>query len=435
MSKINLDILILYGNIRQDETINSATKLFNEFDYHEYISYMQADYYRIQESLLEASVDSCIDGTYWQNYICKLISESENRFSLMSEKGKMVDKNIYKIALREIKELKMLYRLDWNRIDEIFGNTETSVYTMKLQDNPACTGYRDKIKNAMESDSDQETMEMLKDYYQERGCGIFEKYQAFIWDEKLVGVSNLDKITFYQLIGYERQKAALIENTEFFLRGYSANNVLLHGDRGTGKSSCVKALLNKFHDSKLRMISLNKNHIDHLYRIIDIIADRGYKYIIYIDDLSFEETETGYKQFKSILEGGIEAQPSNVLIYVTSNRRNIIKETWNDREDGGEVHSREGMQERLSLADRFGLTITFSAPDKENFLRIVKGIAEREGIEMKESCLIEEALMWDVRQKGRSGRSARQFINYIHSKTMLEKENSVNAALSKGDLD
>jgi predicted AAA+ superfamily ATPase len=421
LSKINLDVLILYSNIREDETINLATKIYNEFNYHEYISYMQADYYRIQESLLEAAIDTCIEGTYWQNYICKLISESENRFSLMSEKGEMDDKNIYKIALREIKELKILYNLDWSRIDEIFGNAETSVYSMRLQDNSACIGYRNKVRNAMESDSDESTAEMLMNYYEEHGCGIFEQYQAFTWDGKLVGVRNYDKVTFDHLIGYERQKAALIENTEFFLKGYSANNVLLHGDRGIGKSSCVKALLNKFHNSKLRMISLNKNHIDQLNHIINIIANRGCKYIIYIDDLSFEDTETEYKQFKSVLEGGIEAQPANVLIYVTSNRRNIIKETWKDREDGAEVHSREGMQERLSLADRFGLTITFSAPDKENFLKIVKGIAMREKIEIEESHLIEEALMWDVRQKGRSGRSARQFINYINSKTMVEK--------------
>lgn len=424
MSKINLDVLILYSNIREDETINLAAMIYNEFDYHENISYLQADYYRVQERLLEAALDTCINGTYWQNYICKLISESENRFSLMSEKGEMDDNNIFKIALREISELKTLYNLDWGRIDEIFENTETSVYSMKLQDNPACIRYRDKVRKAMESDSDKSTAEILIDYYEKHGCGIFEKYQAFIWDGKLVGVRNYDKITFEQLIGYERQKAAIIENTEFFLKGYRANNVLLHGDRGTGKSSCVKALLNRFDNSKLRMISLNKNHIDQLNRIINIIADRGCKFIIYIDDLSFEDTETEYKQFKSVIEGGIEAQPSNVLIYVTSNRRNIIKETWKDREDGGEVHSREGMQERLSLADRFGLTITFSAPDKENFLKIVKGIAIREKLEIEESHLIEEALIWDIRQKGRSGRSARQFINYIHSKTMLEKRKS-----------
>jgi predicted AAA+ superfamily ATPase len=234
----------------------------------------------------------------------------------------------------------------------------------------------------------------------------------------LVGVRNYDRITFEQLIGYERQKEALIENTEFFLKGYPANNVLLHGDRGTGKSSCVKALLNKFKGSKLKLISLNKNHVDQLYRIIESIAGRGCKFIIFIDDLSFEDTEIGYKHFKSVIEGGIEAQPGNVLIYVTSNRRNIVREVWKDRGADGEVHLNDGMQERLSLADRFGLSISFTAPDKESYLNIVKGLAAQERLDLDEDTLIEEALKWDVRQKGRSGRSARQFVNHIYSKTL-----------------
>lgn len=420
MSTINLNPLILYGNIRQDETINLAAKIFNEFDYHEYISYMEPDYYNIQENLLRSTEDSCIGGTFWQNYICKLIAESENRLSIMCEKGEQ-DENVQKIALREMKELKKLYYLNWSSIDEIFENTGTSVCSMVQH----CTvntqtEYRIKIRQALKADSNQKTLNLLKDYYGKHGSGIFERYQAFFWDEMLVGVKNYDQVTFDQLIGYERQKTALIENTEFFLRGFKANNVLLHGDRGTGKSSCVKALLNKFDDRKLKLISLNKNQVDHLYRIMKSIADRGCKYIIFIDDLSFEDTETGYKQFKSIIEGGIASQPSNILIYVTSNRRNIIKETWKDREEGGEVHSSDGMQEKLSLADRFGLTITFYSPDKEDYLNIVKGIAKQEKLEIAESRLIEEALRWDIRQKGRSGRSARQFINYLQSKILME---------------
>jgi predicted AAA+ superfamily ATPase len=279
-------------------------------------------------------------------------------------------------------------------------------------------GHRDFVREALEAASDQKTADQLSEYYASYGCGIFERYQAFLWDDMLVGITNYDKITFDQLIGYERQKETLIENTEFFLKGYPANNVLLHGDRGTGKSSCVKALLNHFENSRLKLISLNKNHVDQLYRIIETIAVRGCKFIIFIDDLSFEDTEIGYKHFKSVIDGGIEAQPRNVLIYVTSNRRHIIKETWKDRGDSGEVHGNDGMQERLSLADRFGLSITFTSPDKETYLEIVKGIALQEHLKIDETILAEEALRWDVRQKGRSGREARQFINYIHAKTM-----------------
>ena len=418
MSKINLESLILYDNIRQDEIVNAAVKIYNEFNCHEYISYMEADYYLIQRKLLEATDHLDIRGTYWQNYICRLIAESENRFSIMSEKGKLVE-NLRTIAAREAEELKKLYFLEWDRVGSLFHDDGVSVCSMTQEEgSKAPAGYRDKVRLALETETNPQTAEMLEGYYQDYGCGVFERYQAFIWDESLVGVTHYDKITFDQIIGYERQKEALIENTEFFLKGYPANNVLLYGDRGTGKSSSVKALLNEFKDSKLKLISLNKNNVDQLYKIIESVAGRGCKFIIFIDDLSFENTEIGYKHFKSVIDGGIEAQPPNVLIYVTSNRRNIIKEVWKDRGDSGEVHSNDGMQERLSLADRFGLSINFSAPDKAAFLNIVKGIAAREHLAIDEAVLEEEALKWDVRQKGRSGRVARQFINYIHAKKL-----------------
>ena len=417
MSKINLDPLILYDNIRQDELILAAVKIFNEFDYHEYISYMEAEYYHIQRKLLEYTDTVDITGTYWQNYICRLVAESENRFSLMSEKGK-TGENITNIALREVEILKRLYHLDWKRVSELFGDSAVSVCCMRQKrEQQTRNDQRDLVRIALEEQEHEKTVEKLIRYYSVYGCGIFERYQAFVWDEGLVGVTNYDKITFAQLVGYERQKQALIENTEFFLDGYRANNVLLHGDRGTGKSSCVKALLNKFKESKLKLISLNKHHVEHLYKIIESVADRGCKFIIFIDDLSFEETEIGYKHFKSIIDGGIEAQPANILIYVTSNRRHIIRETWKDRGESGEVHGNDGMQERLSLSDRFGLSITFTSPDKEEFLSIVKGIAKQENLKLEEEFLMEEALKWDVRQKGRSGRVARQFINYIAAKT------------------
>ncbi len=418
MSKINLDTLILYDNIRRDEIVNAAVKIFNEFDYHEYISYMESDYYMIQRRLLEATDRLGIEGTYWQNHICRLVAESENRFSLMSEKNSL-DDNIRNLAVRELGEVKKLYNLEWRKVSAIFHDADVSVCSMKQEsDKGSGAGCRDRIKRALESDLNEESAEQIKAYYQEYGCGLLERYEAFVWDNMLVGVTNYDKITFDQLIGYEKQKQTLIENTEFFLKGFPANNVLLHGDRGTGKSSCVKALLNQFKASKLKLISLHKNHVDQLYKIIEFVAGRGCKFIIFIDDLSFEDTEIGYKHFKSIIDGGIEAQPSNILIYVTSNRRHIIKETWKDRSESGEVHSNDGMQERMSLADRFGLSVTFTSPDKEAYLNIVKGIAAQAGLNLDEEILMEEALRWDARQKGRSGRAARQFVNYIHAKTM-----------------
>jgi len=421
LGKINLDTLILYDNIRQDQIVNAAVKIFNEYDCHEYILYMEADYYMIQRKLLEITDSLDIEGTYWQNHICRLVSESENRFSLMCEKNNL-NENIHRIAVRELGEIKKLFSLEWKRVSAIFCDADVSVCSMKQETRESFrSNYRDRVRAAFDSASDEETTVLIMDYYREFGCGFLERYQAFVWDNMLVGVKNYDRIKFDQLIGYEKQKEVLIENTEYFLKGYPANNVLLHGDRGTGKSSCVKALLNQFKGSKLKLISLNKNHVDQLYKIIESIADRGCKFIIFIDDLSFEDTETGYKHFKSIIDGGIEAQPPNILIYVTSNRRHIIKETWKDRGDDGEVHSNDGMQERLSLSDRFGLSITFTEPDKEEYLTIVKGIAAQAGLIIDEDLLTEEAIKWDARQKGRSGRSARQLVNYIHAKTMNEQ--------------
>lgn len=422
VSKINIDRLILYNNIKIDEVVQTSVKLYNEFFYREDISYMEEDYYKVQSMLLSATESQDIKGSYWQNYICKLIAESENLFSLMGEKGER-DENILKLSLREMVELKKLYNLDWESISNTFNDTETSVCCMHTNSNSLNKKLkREKVKYALETSTSQDTIDVLYKYYNRFGCGIFERYNAFIWDKCLVGVENFDKITFDKLVGYEKQKISLIENTEFFLKGYRANNVLLYGDRGTGKSSCIKALLNKFNDDKLRIISLNKNQISSLYKILELIANRGIRFIIFIDDLSFEDAELEYKDFKSVIEGGIEAQPLNTVIYVTSNRRNIIKETWKDRGiDGGDVHQNDGMQERLSLADRFGLSITFSSPDKNTYLEIVKNLAKQENLEIDERELVDEALKWELRQSGRSGRTAKQYINYIQAKKMIRK--------------
>ncbi|MBR0598893.1 ATP-binding protein [Sinanaerobacter chloroacetimidivorans] len=424
MNKINLDTLLLYDNIRQNEIVMTAVKILNEMAEKEEISHLEPEYYAIQRELLACTDGKEAKGTYWENYVCRLIAESENQFSLLGEKGGF-DTNIFRIASREVSVLKLLFAFDWERISGLFHDRETCICLMDRSEIPEeFQEKREKIRLAMESDDDQESIELLFEHYHDNACGIYQEYDAFVWDGRLIGVRNYDKISFEQLVGYEKQKEALIENTEVFLNGYRTNNVLLYGDRGTGKSSCVKALLNKFKDRRLKIISLNKNDVNHLYQIIESIANRGCKFIIYIDDLSFEDTETGYKYFKSIIDGGIEAQPTNAVLYVTSNRKNIIRETWRDRGDlsaENEVHRNDALQEKLSLADRFGLTITFSAPDKLSYLEIVKSIACQEGLDYDEDLLKEEALRWELRQHGRSGRSARQFIYHMQAKTLKQE--------------
>jgi predicted AAA+ superfamily ATPase len=230
------------------------------------------------------------------------------------------------------------------------------------------------------------------------------------------------------MVGYEIQKKALVENTEAFLRGIPANNALLYGDAGTGKSSSVKALINEYYDSGLRMIEIYKHQFRDLSEIIATIKNRNYRFIIFIDDLSFEENELEYKFLKAVIEGGVETRPDNILIYATSNRRHLIKETWNDRNDmefEGELHRSDTMEEKLSLAARFGVTINYSAPNRKLFHDIVKELAKRRpNIRIDEEELLSLANRWEIRHGGISGRTAQQFINYLEGRESLQNVNS-----------
>ena len=219
------------------------------------------------------------------------------------------------------------------------------------------------------------------------------------------------------LVGYESQKQQLLDNTLAFLEGRSANNVLLYGDGGTGKSSSIKALMCEYADRGLRVIEVFKHQFTSISALIAAIKDRNYRFIIYLDDLSFEEFEIEYKYFKAIIEGGIECRPSNVLIYATSNRRHLIKETFSDRNDmrtdSDEVHRSDTLAEKLSLVARFGLTIFYPSPGQEEYLNIVRELAARDGIAMSDDELCRRALQWQMRGSGKSGRTARQFVDSL----------------------
>ncbi len=218
------------------------------------------------------------------------------------------------------------------------------------------------------------------------------------------------------LIGYEIQKKKLVDNTRAFVEGRKANNVLLFGDSGTGKSTSIKAIVNEFYDQGLRMIEIYKHQFEDLSEVIAQIKNRNYRFIIYMDDLSFEEFETEYKFLKAVIEGGVETKPENILIYATSNRRHIIKETWSDRDDvqvENGMHKSDTMEEKLSLVNRFGVTISFSKPDQKEYFHIVTGLARRNGITLSEEILQREANRWELSHGGISGRTAQQFVNYL----------------------
>ena len=258
-------------------------------------------------------------------------------------------------------------------------------------------------------------------FYKDYGVGMFGLNKAFRIVENngkpdFVPINNLDKVVLDDLTGYEIQKKKLVDNTEAFVQGKVANNCLLYGDAGTGKSTSIKAILNQYYGDGLRMIEIYKHQFKYLSAIISHIKNRNYRFIIYMDDLSFEEFEIEYKFLKAVIEGGVETKPENILIYATSNRRHLIKETWNDRNDvenSNGMHRSDTMEEKLSLVNRFGVTINYSKPSQKEYFEIVFELARKAGIKMGEDELKLEANKWELSHGGISGRTAQQFINHL----------------------
>ena len=262
----------------------------------------------------------------------------------------------------------------------------------------------------------------LTEFYQEYGVGRFGLHKAFRIEKRdgraeIVPITNIAHVKLSDLVGYEIQKKKLTDNTEAFVNGKKANNCLLYGDAGTGKSSCIKAIANEYYGSGLRIIEVYKHQFQDLNDVIAQIKNRNYKFIIYMDDLSFEEFEIEYKYLKAVIEGGLEKKPENVLIYATSNRRHLIRETFSDKEEVREdMHTSDTVQEKLSLYARFGVSIYFGAPNKKEFQNIVKVLAEKYQVSMDEDTLLAEANKWELSHGGLSGRTAQQFINYLLGK-------------------
>lgn len=269
---------------------------------------------------------------------------------------------------------------------------------------------------------EKEFFEVVTGFYKDYGVGMFGLNKAFRILENQTGgfsfkpINNMDAVMLDDLIGYEIQKQKLVDNTEAFVQGRRANNVLLFGDSGTGKSTSIKAIVNQYYDDGLRMIEIYKHQFKYLSGIISEIKNRNYKFIIYMDDLSFEEHEIEYKFLKAVIEGGVETRPDNILIYATSNRRHLIKETWNDRNDQDNTNDRhhsDTVEEKLSLVNRFGVTISYSKPSQREYFDIVVGLARKAGITMSDEELCAEANKWELSHGGISGRTATQFINYL----------------------
>ncbi len=260
------------------------------------------------------------------------------------------------------------------------------------------------------------TLEYFLNFVRQHGSGIFAKYKAFVFDGQLRPIENPDPIRLSDLKNYEIQRGQAVDNTLCFINGKPAQNVLLYGDRGTGKSATVKAILNEF--PELRMMEISKNDISKLPALFELIKDVPLKFIAAIDDLSFVEGDDRFGALKAALEGSLSRKPDNILIYATTNRRKIVRETSADREISGA----DAIDESMSLADRFGLTITFVKPDKRVYLDIVSKLAADVGINLPEEELFAQAEKFALLRGGRSPRTARQFVDWLYGRISMNLE-------------
>lgn len=367
------------------------------------------------------------EGNIWHCYLTYLLANNENAFSTACEITGEVEGSMNQIALHDFAIFKELFDFDLNSIEEELdtnfvsmlmnfaaANKESKVFNKRIRDRICELS----VKLASACDEFQ-FLKTLTQFYKEFGVGKLGLHKAFRIEEEengaqIVPIKNIAHVHLDDLVGYEIPKKKLIDNTLAFVEGRRANNCLLFGDAGTGKSSSIKGILNEYYDRGLRIIEVYKHQFQCLNDVIAQIKNRNYKFIIYMDDLSFEEFEIEYKYLKAVIEGGLEKKPDNVLIYATSNRRHLVREKFSDKEERrDDLHSSDTVQEKLSLFSRFGVSIFFCAPDKKEFQNIVKVLAQKHGVEMQEEELLLEANKWELSHGGLSGRTAQQFIDYL----------------------
>ena len=422
--------LILYRNLGEDSILVKLSDIFKRFDSCHYRSEeLITDIYCEVKKLLDLATTYGFDKNLWHNYLTYLLVSVETPFAITCEKEGACEGSVNALAMNDFAIFKALFDYDFTALEEALGINCFDIITNYKAVAKKETRFNKNISEKVQGLSEkleqaataEDFYELVTAFYEAYGVGKLGLNKAFRIDHKgnqveLVPISNTELITFDDLIGYERQKQTLRENTEAFVEGRPANNVLLFGDSGTGKSSSIKALINQYYDQGLRMIEIYKHQFQDLSAIIAQIKSRNYRFVIYMDDLSFEEFETEYKYLKAIIEGGLEVRPSNILIYATSNRRHLINETWKDRNDvthNEGIYKSDTMQEKLSLVNRFGCTIYYGQPDQKEFYNIVVELAHKAGIEMSDEELCAEAKKFELNHGGVSGRTAQQFINYI----------------------
>ena len=430
--------LIMYGDIDEDCILYQMGEIFREFEEGtQSNAVLIRKVYTQIKRLLTVATDFGFDKNLWHNYLAYFLITNENPFSITCEKIGANDGSVNHFARNDFSAIKNLFEYDFSEIEKSLGIdcfTQISNYhaieKKELMYNKNVSEKVQALSSRMEQARDVEGFfTAVTEFYRDYGVGMFGLNKAFRiqdrTDSKLVflPINNMDKVMLSDLVGYEIQK-----ETEWTIPSFcgrqKANNVLLFGDSGTGKSTSIKAIVNEFYDQGLRMIEIYKHQFKDLSNVIAAVKNRNYKFIIYMDDLSFEEFEIEYKFLKAVIEGGVETKPDNILIYATSNRRHLIRETWSDRNDVQQddgMHRSDTMQEKLSLVNRFGVTIKYSKPSQKEYFDIVIHLAAKSGIKMSEDELKAEANKWELSHGGISGRTAQQFIYYLQGKEDNEK--------------
>lgn len=422
--------LIIYGEFEQGEILHDMAWLMSHYKQTEEHEKNAALLYSCMHRLLEMAGNHGFYGNLWHCYLSNLLVNNENSYSTACEIVGEIQGTINEAVLHDFEILKEFYDYDFTEMVETLGvkgfelildyqcgSRGSKVYNTRI---------RERICELASKFARDNTPSEMKDtmtaFYKEYGVGRFGLHKAFRVEHteqgaKIVPILNIAHVQLDDLVGYEIPKRKLIENTEAFVNGRKANNCLLFGDAGTGKSSSIKAIANAYYNRGLRIIEIYKHQFQDLNDVIAQIKSRNYKFIIYMDDLSFEDFEIEYKYLKAVIEGGLEKKPANVLIYATSNRRHLVRERFSDKEDRrDDLHSGDTVQEKLSLVSRFGVTIFFGSPDKKEFQNIVRVLAERNHITMPEEELLLEANKWELQHGGLSGRCAQQFIDYLLGK-------------------
>ena len=392
---------------------------------------------KLTRRLVSFATEFALYGNIWQQWITYMLMMHENAFTLTCERRSVSKTStMLKLAERDFEVFRDIMHMDLDALGKVTGTDILSMMTKYhvpfAQESENGTGKQIRILSSkLANASDVRAFsEIISQYYSQYGVGIYGLYKAFRIAEgedtmRIVPVTDTEDVTFDDLVGYEEQKKTLKENTEAFVNGVHANNVLLYGDSGTGKSTSVHALMHDYFARGLRLVEISKADRSKLSQVLAEIKKRNYRFIIFLDDLSFEENESDYKELKAMLEGALESRSDRVLIYATSNRRHLIRETWGDRQDmeyNEDIHRSDTMEEKLSLASRFGVTIYYSKPNAGEYLNIVRELTRRNGIDIGEQELSDIARKWELRHGGMSGRTASQLITWLRGEAARLKE-------------